>query len=137
MLVDALVTMSLSEFRRVRHLDDYDVTPEWVIHHLLQHEAGHRGQGIEGSHYLRLAKDLRWTAAAPPPPSSWRARRWAGWSGRYRQIVPPGTLCLPAGRAAGRGLVRRFGRRIDADLSVPIAADAPHVAGACVRAGHR
>jgi uncharacterized damage-inducible protein DinB len=22
----------------------YDVTPEWVVHHLMQHEAEHRGQ---------------------------------------------------------------------------------------------
>ena len=36
--------MALDEFRRVRHFDDYDVTPEWVIHHLMQHEAEHRGQ---------------------------------------------------------------------------------------------
>jgi len=43
-LFDALGTMSLSEFRRVRHLEAYDVTPEWVLHHLLQHEAEHRGQ---------------------------------------------------------------------------------------------
>jgi uncharacterized damage-inducible protein DinB len=32
------------EFRRVRHLAPYDVTPEWVVHHLLQHEAEHRGE---------------------------------------------------------------------------------------------
>ena len=37
-------TMSAAEFRRVRHLRDYDVTPEWVLHHLLQHEAEHRGE---------------------------------------------------------------------------------------------
>ena len=37
-------TMSATEFRRVRHLQDYDVTPEWVLHHLLQHEAEHRGE---------------------------------------------------------------------------------------------
>ena len=36
--------MSAAEFRRVRHLADYDVTPEWVLHHLLQHEAEHRGE---------------------------------------------------------------------------------------------
>ena len=37
-------TMSPAEFRRIRHLRDYDVTPEWVLHHLLQHEAEHRGE---------------------------------------------------------------------------------------------
>jgi uncharacterized damage-inducible protein DinB len=39
--------MDLHDFRRVRHLPDYDVTPEWVLHHLMQHEAEHRSQ-IEG-----------------------------------------------------------------------------------------
>lgn len=43
-LVESLGTMTLTEFRRVRHLRDYDVTPEWVVVHLLQHEAEHRGQ---------------------------------------------------------------------------------------------
>lgn len=36
--------MSIQEFRRVRTLPDYDVTPEWVLHHLMQHEAEHRSQ---------------------------------------------------------------------------------------------
>ena len=43
-LVGVLGTMSFSEFRRVRRLEAYDVTPRWVVHHLLQHEAEHRGQ---------------------------------------------------------------------------------------------
>ena len=43
-LVGALSVMSPSEFERVRHLQPYDVTPRWVVHHLLQHEAEHRGQ---------------------------------------------------------------------------------------------
>ena len=43
-LFAVLSTMSLSEFRRVRHLEAYDVTPEWAVQHLLQHEAEHRGQ---------------------------------------------------------------------------------------------
>lgn len=33
-----------ADFRRIRTLPDYDVTPEWVLHHLMQHEAGHRGE---------------------------------------------------------------------------------------------
>ncbi len=37
-------SMSIDEFRRVRDLPDYGVTPEWVLHHLLQHEAEHRGE---------------------------------------------------------------------------------------------
>ena len=36
--------MTLAEFRRVRSFPHYDVTPEWVLHHLLQHEAEHRSQ---------------------------------------------------------------------------------------------
>lgn len=32
------------DFRRVRSFPDYQVTPEWVIHHLMQHEAENRGQ---------------------------------------------------------------------------------------------
>jgi uncharacterized damage-inducible protein DinB len=36
--------ISVDEFRRPRTFDDYVVTPEWVIHHLMQHEAEHRGQ---------------------------------------------------------------------------------------------
>lgn len=43
-LLQTLSTMTLTEFRRIRHLRDYDVTPEWVVVHLLQHEAEHRGQ---------------------------------------------------------------------------------------------
>jgi uncharacterized damage-inducible protein DinB len=35
--------MSLEEFRRLRAFPDYQVTPEWVLHHLIQHEAEHRG----------------------------------------------------------------------------------------------
>jgi uncharacterized damage-inducible protein DinB len=36
--------MTSEDFRRARSLDDYDVTPEWVLHHLLQDEAVHRGE---------------------------------------------------------------------------------------------
>jgi uncharacterized damage-inducible protein DinB len=42
--LDVFRGMSLAEFRRVRHLPDYDVNPEGIIHHLMQHEAEHRGQ---------------------------------------------------------------------------------------------
>jgi uncharacterized damage-inducible protein DinB len=43
-LLAAFRGMSLAEFRRIRDLPDYGVTPEWVLHHLMQHEAEHRGQ---------------------------------------------------------------------------------------------
>ncbi len=36
--------MSTDEFHRPRLVEDYEVTPEWVIHHLVQHESEHRGQ---------------------------------------------------------------------------------------------
>ena len=43
----AFQEMSLDEYRRLRSFDKYDVSPEWVIHHLMQHEAEHRGQMSE------------------------------------------------------------------------------------------
>jgi len=47
LLLDALRPMTAAEFYRVRHLDPYDVTPEWVLYHLMEHEAGHRGEIAE------------------------------------------------------------------------------------------
>lgn len=44
LLLDVFEAMDLAEFRRVRPLPNYDVTPEWVLHHLMQHEAEHRSQ---------------------------------------------------------------------------------------------
>lgn len=44
LLLDVFQQMNLEEFRRVRSLAEYDVTPEWVLHHLMQHEAEHRSQ---------------------------------------------------------------------------------------------
>ena len=32
------------DFRRARSLEPYDVSPEWVLHHLMQHEAEHRSE---------------------------------------------------------------------------------------------
>lgn len=43
-LLDTLAQMDDTDLRRVRALPEYDVTPEWVLHHLIQHEAEHRGQ---------------------------------------------------------------------------------------------
>lgn len=42
LLLKTYQTMTLAEYRRPRSLEHYDVTPEWVLHHLMQHEAGHR-----------------------------------------------------------------------------------------------
>lgn len=46
-LLDAFRSIDLDEFRRLRHLEPYSVTPEWVLHHLIQHEAEHRGQILQ------------------------------------------------------------------------------------------
>jgi hypothetical protein len=40
--LDHLRSMSAAEYHRVRSLPRYDVAPDWVVHHLLQHEAEHR-----------------------------------------------------------------------------------------------
>ncbi|MGE7945639.1 DinB family protein [Lysinibacillus sp. NPDC093688] len=37
-------TMNLENWRASRSLPHYNVTPEWVIYHLLEHESHHRGQ---------------------------------------------------------------------------------------------
>ncbi len=37
-----LESMSNADFHRMRALADYDVAPDWVLHHILQHEAEHR-----------------------------------------------------------------------------------------------
>jgi uncharacterized damage-inducible protein DinB len=56
LLLDVYQLMDLVEFRRIRSLTDYDVTPEWVLHHLMQHEAEHRSQiaalGASAKHHL-------------------------------------------------------------------------------------
>lgn len=44
LLLEFYNPMSLEDYRRPRHLEEYDVTPEWVLHHLMQHEAGHRDE---------------------------------------------------------------------------------------------
>lgn len=46
LLLETFKAMSLDEYRRVRELEQYDVTPEWVLHHLMQHEAEHRDEMI-------------------------------------------------------------------------------------------
>lgn len=43
-LLATYATMTSADFRRARSLAAYDVTPEWVLHHLLQDEAVHRGE---------------------------------------------------------------------------------------------
>lgn len=43
-LLETLAQMDEADLRLARVLAPYDVTPEWVLHHLIQHEAEHRGQ---------------------------------------------------------------------------------------------
>jgi uncharacterized damage-inducible protein DinB len=43
-LRERLRPMSNEDFHRPRHLPAYDAAPDWVVHHLLQHEAEHRSQ---------------------------------------------------------------------------------------------
>jgi uncharacterized damage-inducible protein DinB len=43
-LLDALGAIDLADYQRVRQLDYADITPEWTLHHLMQHEAEHRGE---------------------------------------------------------------------------------------------
>ena len=45
--LESLQGMSTDEFRRIRKFEEYEVNCEWVIHHLMQHEAEHRGQILE------------------------------------------------------------------------------------------
>ncbi|MBM7644955.1 putative damage-inducible protein DinB [Scopulibacillus daqui] len=42
-------TMDLADWRKPRGLKHYDVTPEWVVFHLIEHEANHRCQFNKGS----------------------------------------------------------------------------------------
>ena len=51
-----LAQMSLGDFRSLRPSGDEQVTPEWVIAHLGQHEAEHRGQIWEAR--VAAEKDL-------------------------------------------------------------------------------
>lgn len=43
-LMEHLCHMDVVELRRIRSLPAYDVTPEWVLFHLTQHEAEHRSE---------------------------------------------------------------------------------------------
>jgi uncharacterized damage-inducible protein DinB len=47
-------SIDLEEWRKPRVLDQYDVTPEWVVYHLIEHESHHRGQIFQ---MLRLLQE--------------------------------------------------------------------------------
>lgn len=42
--LDSLRGMDAPDFNRLRNLDEYNVSPAWVLHHLAQHEAEHRAE---------------------------------------------------------------------------------------------
>lgn len=44
MLVDAVGAMTIEDLHAPRERKDYHVTPAWILHHLMQHEAEHRSQ---------------------------------------------------------------------------------------------
>jgi len=58
LLLETFKGMSQGEFRRVRSLPEYDVTPEWVLYHLLEHEAGHLAQ-------IKMVKGMLGLRSAP------------------------------------------------------------------------
>jgi uncharacterized damage-inducible protein DinB len=43
-LLETYQPMDFADFHRPRPLESYDVSPAWVLHHLLQHEAEHRDE---------------------------------------------------------------------------------------------
>jgi uncharacterized damage-inducible protein DinB len=43
-VLKVFLPMTPADYRQPRSLARYDVTPEWVLHHLMQHEAEHRGE---------------------------------------------------------------------------------------------
>lgn len=45
--------MTEIDWRTSREVEDYHVTPEWVIHHLIEHEARHSGQVFQVKRLLR------------------------------------------------------------------------------------
>jgi len=43
-LLDRLRQLTDKDLHRVRSFPNYDASPAWVLHHLAQHEAEHRGE---------------------------------------------------------------------------------------------
>jgi hypothetical protein len=48
-LLNRLRPMPAADFHGVRRRERFDVTPAWVVHHLLQHEAEHRSEIVRVS----------------------------------------------------------------------------------------
>lgn len=57
LLLAELEPMTDDDLHRLRRRPDYDVTPAWALHHLLQHEGEHRA-------HLALVRDLYRAAKA-------------------------------------------------------------------------
>ena len=51
----AYSAMTLERFQTARPLPEYDMTPGFVLHHLMQHEGEHRGQMSELRLYAEQA----------------------------------------------------------------------------------
>ncbi|REE88920.1 putative damage-inducible protein DinB [Paenibacillus taihuensis] len=47
-------SMDLNQWRKPRVLENYEVTPEWVVYHLIEHESNHRGQIFQSLRELRI-----------------------------------------------------------------------------------
>jgi uncharacterized damage-inducible protein DinB len=43
-LLELFEAMDMADYVRARERDWADITPEWTLHHLIQHEAEHRGE---------------------------------------------------------------------------------------------
>lgn len=56
-LVDTYRTMTLDDFRRARAVQEGDVTPEWVLQYLFQHEAEHRSEIAGLQTQFKLVQD--------------------------------------------------------------------------------
>jgi uncharacterized damage-inducible protein DinB len=54
-LLERLRPMTAEDFHTPRAREDYDVSPAWVLHHLLQHEAEHRSEIVRLRSQLSLA----------------------------------------------------------------------------------
>jgi uncharacterized damage-inducible protein DinB len=58
-LLESFKGMSVEDFRRPRQLPDYDVSPEWVLHHLTLHETDHYGEMQMILQLFRLQQTLK------------------------------------------------------------------------------
>ena len=58
-LLAAYREMTLEDFRRLRHLELYSVTPEYVLFHLMLHEVEHCSQIVESRRAAERALGLR------------------------------------------------------------------------------